>query len=110
MVCLFIWNNSADRARDEGGAWEKPCANKVKTFDGGLYPNGQYAVCSWRQYDNNINKFIKNNKIDWKAFFNSYYYRKQRKNFKNFCYKDCLINCPAAEKISEKDFNKKYSI
>ena len=75
-----------------------------------LYPNGQYAVCSWRQYDNNINKFIKNNKIDWKAFFNSYYYRKLRKNFKNFCYKDCLINCPAAEKISEKDFNKKYSI
>ena len=75
-----------------------------------LMPNGKASVCSWRPYDLDINCFRKNNKIDWKAFFNDYKHRMMRKNFKKGCYPDCMPNCPGMECVSVEDFNKKYSL
>lgn len=75
-----------------------------------LKPNGEVSVCPWRPYDLDINCFRKNNRIDWKAFFNDYKHRTMRKNFKKGCYPDCMPNCPGMECISVENFNKRYSL
>lgn len=74
-----------------------------------LRPDGGFSVCSWRPYEQNLKDYIKNDTIDWNKFFNSFYYKKLRKNFQNGCYSGCMPNCPGAEKISVNDFRKLYN-
>ena len=74
-----------------------------------LRPNGDYNYCSWTPYLHNLKKYIKNDKIDWKKFFNSYYYRKARKNFQKRCYLNCMTKFPEFECISQEELSKKYN-
>ena len=67
--------------------------------------DGDFTVCPWRPYEQNLKDYIKNDKIDWNKFFNSFYYRNLRKNFKESCYSGCMPNCPAAAKLTEEEFN-----
>ena len=71
--------------------------------------DGKLAVCPWRPYEQNLNDYIKNDKIDWNKFFNSFYYRNLRKNFQKDCYTGCMPNCPAAVKYTEKEFNNLFT-
>lgn len=74
-----------------------------------LRPNGDFSVCSWRPYEQNLKDYIHNDKIDWKKFFNSFYYRNLRKNFKNGCYDKCMPNCPGAVEMTGQEFKSLYS-
>lgn len=75
-----------------------------------LRPNGNFAVCSWVGYPENIHKYIEKGKINWKKVFNCAYYRKLRKNFAKGCYLGCMPNCPATLKITKKEFENKYCL
>ena len=73
-----------------------------------LRPDGAFSVCSWRPYEQNLNNYIENDKIDWKKFFNSFYYKNLRNNFKHGCYEGCMPNCPGAVKLSDKEFKEQF--
>lgn len=95
-VCYHQFNNS-DKIICKN-AW-----NHIR-----LMPDGRASICSWRPYDMNINNFLKNDTVDWKAFFNNFKHKQLRKNFSNQCYPDCMPNCPGMEKITVEKFNKLY--
>lgn len=81
-----------------------------------LKPNGDFAVCSWMGYPENLNKYIENGNINWIKVFNSEFYRELRQNFvrHNYSWKSCgggscMLNCPACLKISEQEFESLYT-
>ena len=73
-----------------------------------LRPNGNFAVCSWVPYLENIHNYIEQGMINWEKVFNCAYYRKLRKNFSNGCYAGCMPNCPASQVTPEAKFNSLY--
>lgn len=84
------------------------CTNPWKNIR--IRPNGAFDVCSWRSHRQNLKKYIKNNKIDFEAVFNSYFYRKLRKDFQKKRYNGCMPNCPGMENISVEEFNNEYDL
>lgn len=83
------------------------CSNAWKHLR--LRPDGMFTLCSWRKYEENLNKYIKDDKIDWNKFFNSFYYKKMRNNFKQGCYTGCMPNCPGMLQLSKKEYEMRYS-
>ncbi|MDR2398966.1 MAG: radical SAM protein [Endomicrobium sp.] len=71
-----------------------------------LRPNGDSAPCSWFPYkeSQNVKNYMKNNLIDFNAYFNNNYRKLLRLNFKRHKYFDCMYNCPASKDRYGKNF------
>jgi len=68
------------------------CAVPFKGLD--IYPNKDFECCSWIHPRFNINKVIKDKKINWEEEYNTIEMRLLRKDIINDCYDLCMASCP----------------